>query len=120
METRRALSTHQARQYNAPPSAAASCLPATGKARMTKGQWLTPHQRGIVRRYYEHKDTLAVQRLSEIASELSTCDDEKQAARLWRQARTALVNAGAHRAQVEGIVAARDLERLVRLIAKLF
>jgi len=73
-----------------------------------------------VRRYYEHKGTLAVQKLGELVSELSTCEDKRRAARLWSQVRTALVNAGAHKAQVEGVVTSRDLERLAQLIGKLF
>jgi len=37
---------------------------------MARGQYLTPHQKGIVKRYYEHKDTLATQKLGEIVSDL--------------------------------------------------
>lgn len=87
---------------------------------MAKGQWLTPHQKGIVRRYYEHKDALTVQKLGEIVSELYVCKDETRAGRLWRSARTALLNAGVHKTRVEDVVAARNLERLARLVQELF
>jgi len=87
---------------------------------MAKGQWLTPHQKGIVRRYYEHKDHLMVQKLSEIVSELSVCEDEARAWRLWRSARTALRNAGAPAARAERIVGGRDLKGLACLVSELF
>jgi hypothetical protein len=87
---------------------------------MAKGQWLTPHQKGIVRRYYEHKDNLATQKLSEIVSDLYLCKDDKEAARLWQSAHTALLSAGVHQARADSIVAARDLKRLAKLVGELF
>ncbi len=87
---------------------------------MAKGQWLTPHQKGIVRRYYEHQDNMANQKLSEIVSDLYLCEDDKQAARLWKGAHTALVNAGVNKARAERIVAARDLKGLAKLVSELF
>jgi hypothetical protein len=86
---------------------------------MAKHEWLTPHQKGIVRRYYEHKDALAYQKLTETVSELYVCTDARAAQRLWRQALTAMVNAGVHRRRAEGIAASRDLERLARVVAEL-
>ncbi len=87
---------------------------------MAKGDWLTPHQKGIVRRYYEHKDDLVHQKLSEIVSDLYLCADDKKAARLWKSVRTALVNAGVHEGQAERLVAARDLDGLARLVGEIF
>lgn len=73
-----------------------------------------------MRRYYEHRDALAMQKLSETVSDLYLCKDERQAARLWQSARTALLNAGVHKARVEKVVAARDLERLAKLVSEIF
>lgn len=87
---------------------------------MAKGQWLTPHQKGIVRRYYDHKETMATQKLSEIVSDLYLCEDDAKADRLWKQVRTALKNAGAQPGQMDGVCKSRDLERLAKLIGKLF
>ena len=87
---------------------------------MAKGQFFTPHQKGIVKRYYEHKDSLMHQKLSEAVSDLYLCTDEKKAARLWKTAQTALLNAGASKPKVEKLVAARDLEGLARLVSELF
>jgi len=87
---------------------------------MARGDPLTPYQKGVVRRYYEHRENLAHQRLCEIVSELYLCASEKEAARLWRAAAAALKNAGAPRARAERCVASRDLEDLARLVARLF
>ncbi len=86
---------------------------------MAKHQWLTPHQKGLVRRYYGHKDKLAYQKLAELVSELYLCEDKAEASRLWRSAHTAMVNAGVHAGRVEGIVESRDLDRLAELVQEL-
>jgi len=87
---------------------------------MAKGDYLTPHQKGIVRRYYEHKDSLMVQKLTEIVSELYLCEDRKKADRLWKKVRTALDHVYDGKARIESIVAARDLEALAELVGRLF
>lgn len=87
---------------------------------MAKGQWLNPHQKGIVRRYYEHRDTLATQKLGEIVSELYLCEDDSKADRLWKKVRTALKNAGAPAGRAAQVVKDRDLEGLAELVGRLF
>ena len=87
---------------------------------MAKGQWLSPHQKGIVRRYYEHKETIATQKLAELVSELYVCEDQGTATRLWGKVRTALKNAGAPPARADRIVKERDLEGLAELLGRLF
>ena len=87
---------------------------------MAGGQFLTPYQKGVVRRYYENRDALMTQKLGETVSELYLCTDRKRAERLWSSARTALLNLGAGRARVERIVAARDLKALAKLVGELF
>jgi hypothetical protein len=87
---------------------------------MAKGQWLSPHQKGIVRRYYEHKETMATQKLGELVSELYVCEDAAQAGRLWQKVQTALKNAGAPPARADRVVKERDLEGLAELLARLF
>ena len=86
---------------------------------MAKGQELTPHQKGIVRRYYEHKDSIMYQKIAEIVSEMYVCEDDRKAARLWTNAHKALVNIGAPKARVERLVANRDLEDLAKLVGEL-
>ena len=87
---------------------------------MAKGQHLTPYQRGIVKRYYENKDTLMTQKLGDIVSDLYVCTDEKKARRLWKSARTALINAGVHENRAAKITEARDLDKLAEILNELF
>jgi len=90
---------------------------------MAKGQFLSSYQKGIVKRYYENKDTLATQKLGEIVSELYLLEvdpNARKAERLWKSAETALLNAGAGKARVERVIAARDLKGLAELVSQLF
>ncbi|MEW6358930.1 MAG: hypothetical protein AB1696_21540 [Planctomycetota bacterium] len=87
---------------------------------MTRGQYLSPHQKGIVKRYYEHKDTLAVQKLGEIVSELYLCTDPKKADRLWQSAHKALVGADANQAFVDKLMKDRDVKRLAAYLGERF
>lgn len=87
---------------------------------MAKNQFLTNHQQGIVKRYYQNKDTVATQKLGEIVSELYVADDPKKKERLWKSAHTALLNAGANAARVEKLVAEKNLQALATLVAELF
>ena len=87
---------------------------------MARGQYLSPHQKGIVKRYYEHKDTLAMQKLGEIVSELYLCTDPKKADRLWQRVHKALVDADANRAFVDKLMKDRDVERLATYLGELF
>ncbi len=86
---------------------------------MAKGQDLSRHQRGIVNRYYEHRDTIMTQKLGEIVSELYLATDAKKADKLWKSAQTALANTQADAAAVESIVSSRDVKKLAELVAKL-
>lgn len=86
---------------------------------MAKGQNLSRYQQGIVKRYYEHKDTIGVQRLSELVSEIYLCADAKKAEKLWGQAEAALGKVGADPAAVKKVLALRSPEKLAELIKSL-
>ncbi len=86
---------------------------------MTKRPDLTNYQRGIVNRYYEHRDSINSTKLSEIVSELYLCEDEKKAAKLWKSAATAIANLKANPARVEKIFAEKDLGALAKLAGEL-
>jgi hypothetical protein len=85
---------------------------------MAKGQHLTRHQQGIVRRYYEHRDTLMTQKLGELASDLFLAD-AKRAPGLWESVRLALEKTPADPARVERILVARDVAALASLVNEL-
>ena len=87
---------------------------------MAKGRHFTSHQKGIIKRYYDNKETLMTQKLGEIVSELYLCTDDKKAKRLWKSACTALINAGVIKALAEDICECRDLEALAKQLSRIF
>lgn len=85
---------------------------------MAKRPDLSHTQRKIVNRYYEHLDTITVQKLAEAVSELYLADG-KAADRLWKRVETALAKTGASDARVRQILASRDVSALATLVADL-
>lgn len=87
---------------------------------MAKGRHYTPYQQGVIRRYYENRDTLASQRLGEIVTELYLCQGEaKKSERLWKQAEQALRKTQTPAASIDRILAARDVEKLATLAGEI-
>ncbi|MCZ7647230.1 MAG: hypothetical protein M5U26_18570 [Planctomycetota bacterium] len=87
---------------------------------MAKGQHLTPYQKGIVKRYYENKETLSTQKLGELIGDLYLETNAKKAEQKWKSVETALLNAGANPARVKKIMDDRNLEQLAKLAGELF
>lgn len=85
---------------------------------MAKRPDLTRTQRGIVNRYYEHLDTLTVQKLQEAVSELYLSEG-KAAERTWKRVETALAKTSASDAEVRKILETRDVTALATLVQKL-
>lgn len=79
---------------------------------------LSRHQQGIVKRYYEHHDTIQSNKLSEIVSDLWLAADEKARARLWGRVKTALLRVGVDESEVAKVVDQRDFESLAKLVAQ--
>ena len=80
---------------------------------------LTPHQKAIVRRYYENREAISTQKLAEIVSELYLCTSEKKANQLWERAEKALKGAGAHPAWLEAVINERNVEGLAEIVNEL-
>ena len=78
----------------------------------------TPYQKGIIRRYYEHRDTIALQKLAEIVSNLYLETSKAKVDRAWKSAHTQLLAAGVHEHHAAKIVEERDLEELARVVAQ--
>jgi hypothetical protein len=87
---------------------------------MAKGQYLNRHQKGIVKRYYQNRETLATQKLGELVSELYLEENQKKRGRLWKRVETALLNAGAKKSRVGTVVGRQDLKALADMVAELF
>jgi len=86
---------------------------------MPRGQDLSRYQQKIVKRYYEHIDTIAVTRLSEIVTELYLADSDKARGRLWDRASKALDKVAANDARVRTVLETKDVEKLAALVNEL-
>lgn len=85
---------------------------------MAKGQYLSRHQQGIVRRFYDHADTRTTQKLQELVSDLYLATDEKVKAELWKSAADMLGKTNVNPARLEKAVAERNLEVLAKLVGE--
>lgn len=83
---------------------------------MPKGQHLSPYQRGIVKRYYEHRDTIMLSKLAEIISDLYLADTPAKKKRLWDSAKKAMANLGVEPARIHEIAQAEDLKTLAEFV----
>jgi len=52
----------------------------------------SPHQKKIIERYYENRDAIMLDRLSELVTELYLAETDKQRQRLWDRVATAMAN----------------------------
>ena len=77
---------------------------------------LSNHQRKIVNRYYEHQDTIRVERLSDLVTDLYLCESKAKAKTLWNRVRAVLVKSGVSEAVAEEVTTQQDLERLATLV----
>src|SRR5262252_2100812 len=82
-------------------------------------QYLTPHQQGIVKNYYEQRDTIFVGKLSAIVSDLALTKDPKETGRLWAKAKEFLAKTSANKPRVEKLLAEKNLEELARVVGEL-
>ena len=80
----------------------------------------TPHQKGIIRRYYEHKPDIMLQRLGEIVSELAVEEDETKRRRLWSRAEKALCNLKVPSWRIAKILESQDIGLLAKVIEDFF
>lgn len=82
----------------------------------------TRHQQKIINRYYENLDTITLQKLGEIVSELYLAEaagEKKKLETLWKRADTALAKSKAKDAQASRVVEQRDVKGLATLVGKL-
>lgn len=77
------------------------------------------YQKGVIKRYYEHRDTIAVHKLAEILSSLWIEKGKGKVTQLWESAYKELQKAGVPINQACVIVEDRDLEALGKVIAEL-
>lgn len=87
---------------------------------MSGGQYLTPRQKAIVNRFYEHADTRTIAALQELVSDLAVADPaSKDAAKKWGKAATLLAKTNVTPAQISRVVDAKNVKAFAELIGTL-
>ena len=76
------------------------------------------YQEGIIRRYYENKDAIMYQKLTELASELWLSEVKKRAS-LWTRVEMALRNMKVPEAKIAQILEKDDPAYLARFLEKM-
>ncbi len=80
----------------------------------------TPYQKRIIKRYYDHKTELMIQKLSEFVSELSVEEAESKRRQLWTRAEKALRNLKVPSARIARILEAQDVKLLAEVVKDYF
>ena len=77
------------------------------------------YQRGVIKRFYEHRDTIAVHKLAEILSDLWLEKSRKKVEALWDNAYKLMQQAGVPVNQACLIVEDKDLEAFGKVVGEL-
>lgn len=78
---------------------------------------LSKHQEGIVKRYYEHHETIQSDKVSQIVSDLYLAEDDKARTKLWGRVQIALMRLNVDATLLANVVRKRDLEALAKIAA---
>jgi hypothetical protein len=77
-------------------------------------QEYTNYQRGIINRYYNQLDTIALTKLQELVTELYLADSDKKREKLWQRVQQAMVKLKIPPAIADHIMAKKDVEILAK------
>ena len=80
---------------------------------MAKGK-RTKYQETIISRYYDNLDTIMLQKLGELVTELYLAETDAQQKRLWQRAHKAMTKLKVPHAIVDHIMKKRDPEILAK------
>jgi len=74
----------------------------------------------MIRNYYDNRDDLMIQSLSEVVSELYLASNDRARANLWRRAETAMRNLKVTEPEIARILQNHDLAALAKLVSREF
>ncbi len=77
-------------------------------------QEYTNYQRGIINRYYNQLDTIALTKLQELVTELYLADSDKKREKLWQRVQQAMAKLKIPPTIADHIMARKDVEILAR------
>ena len=78
----------------------------------------TKTQQGIIKRYYSNLDTIQVQKLAELVTDLYLAEGKKRE-KLWKSAITCMEKIGIPKERIDHIVAKQDMALLANLVKEL-
>lgn len=74
----------------------------------------SPHQKKIIDRYYDNRDSIMVGKLSELVTELYLADTDAKRDRLWKRVETAMKNLKVKESHAAHILSKRSVEVLAK------
>lgn len=77
------------------------------------------YQKKVINNYYENRDTIVTQKLSEMVSDLWLCENAEKAGKMWAKLQTTLLSAGVPADRVQHICDQRNVELLAGLVKEL-
>lgn len=72
------------------------------------------YQAGVIQRYYDNIDTIMLQRLGELVTEMYLANSKTKQDRLWQKAQKAMINLKVKPAIIEHIMKKRCIEILAK------
>jgi intergrase/recombinase len=72
------------------------------------------YQKAVISNYYDNLDTIMLQKLSELVTELYLADTDARRDRLWQKAHRAMVKLKVPPAIIEHIMGKKDVEILAK------
>jgi len=78
----------------------------------------TPYQQKVIQRYYDNVDTVALQRLAELVSELYLAQGKKLE-RAWKQAASHMQKLGVAQTRIDHLVQQGDPQLMASLVTEL-
>jgi hypothetical protein len=80
---------------------------------MAKNEY-SEYQKAVISGYYSNLDTIMLQKLSELVTELYLADSQTKIERLWQRAYKAMVNIRVPPAIIDHIMKKKDVEILAK------
>ncbi len=77
------------------------------------------HQQKIIKNYYDNRESIALQRLQELVTELYLADAAKKRERLWKTVATHLEKLGVKPEQITHLVSQDNPELLAKHLTRL-
>jgi hypothetical protein len=78
----------------------------------------SPYQQKVIKRYYDNADTVQLQRLAEMVTDLYLAEG-KQKARAWKQAAACMQKLGVQQTRIDHLMEKADPKLLANLVTEL-